>query len=314
VVVAHLVPEFLPLIRERSPDTFLVGHTVWETDRIPDHWIPCLDSADMLVVPSHFSAQSITSSPVSVPVEVVPHVTPPQCSRDSDVWSTIPEDVFVFYTIADWTERKAIHKTIAAYLRGFNSSDPVVLIVKTSYRDFRTPGPSGRSAVERGTAAWSLAKLLSGHRDPPNVCLEVRQLSDGEICALHRRGDCFVSLSRGEGWGMGAFDAAAHGNPVVTTGFGGQLDYLGASPYLVDFDVVAVENAEGFPSYASYQHWAEPDIDHGATLLREVNSRRQEARSLARATAEDIRERFSPAVVAESFRSAVEKHYNANPT
>ena len=58
------------------------------------------------------------------------------------------------------------------------------------------------------------------------------------------------SCARGEGWGLGGFDAAAHGNPVVTTGFGGQLDYLADSPHLVHFELVAVQDPVGFPSYA----------------------------------------------------------------
>ncbi len=146
----------------------------------------------------------------------------------------------------------------------------MLLIVKTSRRDFRRPAPSGGGRVEPGTTAWSLAELLRGHPDPPEIRLITRRLSDGEIGRLHDDGDCFVSLCRSEGWGLGAFDAAAHGTPVVTTAFGGHLDYLAGSPHLVDFDLVAVEDPSGLPSYAPDQRWAEPDLDHGAAVLREV--------------------------------------------
>jgi glycosyltransferase involved in cell wall biosynthesis len=307
VVVAHLVPEFFPLVRQRAPDAFLVGHTVWDTDRIPDHWVECLDAADLLVVPSRFAADAIASSPVVSPVAVVPHVVTTVPSRAVEAFGASSE-TFVFYTIADWNERKAPFKTIEAYLRAFTSRDRVLLIVKTSYRDFRSPPPIGRRQVEPGTAAWSLAQLLAGHRDPPAVRLSPWPMTGANIARLHHRADCFVSLCRAEGWGLGAFDAAAHGKPVVITGFGGQLDYLGDSPYLVDFGLVPVQDPAGYPSYAPDQRWAEPDIDHGAALLRTVFDQREQAAVRAGARAGDIRHRYRPEAIAAAFRSAVEEH------
>jgi glycosyltransferase involved in cell wall biosynthesis len=310
VVVAHLVPEYFPLVRQRNPDAFLVGHTVWETDRLPHHWVPSLNLADLLVVPSRFSAEVIATSPVVAPVAVVPHVATTVPARPVEGWGASSE-TFVFYTIADWNQRKAPFKTIEAYLRAFTSRDPVLLIVKTSYRDFCAQPPTGRREVEPGTTAWSLAQLLARHRDPPAIRLVTRPLTDGEIATMHRGGDCFVSLCRSEGWGLGAFDAAAHGNPVVITGFGGQLDYLADSPYLVNFDLVPVEDPAGFPSYAPDQRWAEPDVDHGAALLCTVVQHRQQAAALAGSLAPEIRHRYRPEAIAAAFRSAVEEHRGA---
>src|ERR1019366_7870019 len=107
-------------------------------------------------------------------------------------------------------------RTIEAYLRAFAAKDRVLLVVKTSHQDRRTGPFDGGRMAGRGTSAWSLAQCLADHPDPPAVRLITRALTPAEISSLHRRGDCFVSLCRSEGWGLGAFDAAAHGNPVVT--------------------------------------------------------------------------------------------------
>lgn len=56
--------------------------------------------------------------------------------------------------------------------------------------------------------------------------LEVGDWTDDRVAGLHARGECFVSLTHGEGWGIPAFDACACGNPVVITGWGGQLEHL----------------------------------------------------------------------------------------
>jgi glycosyltransferase involved in cell wall biosynthesis len=134
-------------------------------------------------------------------------------------------------------------------------------------------------------------------------------MTDHEIASLHRVGDCFVSLCRSEGWGLGAFDAAAYGNPVVTTGFGGHLDYLAGSPHLVGFDLVSVDDPAGFPSYAPDQRWAEPDIVHGAAVLRKIVAHREEAAAAAGPMAREIRWRYRPAAIASAFRAAVEEHH-----
>jgi glycosyltransferase involved in cell wall biosynthesis len=310
VVVAHLVAEYLPVIRARCPEAFLVAHTVWDTTRIPRHWIECLNQADLVVVPSRFSAAAIDRCEVTPPVAIVPHVAPPTTAvSPADAWPEIPKDVVVFYTIAEWNERKAPFRTVEAFLRAFTSRDRVLLVVKTSHFDRRTAPTAVPSVAGKGTSAWALARLLASHADPPPVRLITRALAEYELCALHRRGDCYVSLARGEGWGLGAFDAAAHGNPVVTTGFGGQLDYLGDSPLLVRFELVPVHDPAGFPSYAPDQRWAEPDVDHAATLLREVARDSRRAARLARPIAARIHRRYNGSAVAVAFRRAVEQHH-----
>ena len=305
VLVAHLVPEFLPLVRARAPEAFLVAHTVWDTDRIPSHWVDCLDRADLIVVPSRFSADAIAASSVSTPLEVVPHVAP-SLTGQVPAATGIPDDVFVFYTIGEWTERKAILKSVEAYVRAFSRHDRVLLIIKSSRRDMRFTVDSPSAAGE-GTSAWSLAQLLARYPDPPAIRLITGDLSNGEIFALHRRGNCYVSLCRSEGFGLGAFDAAAHGKPVVMTGFGGQVDFLRDSAYLVSFDLVPVLDPAGYPSFAPDQRWAEPDLDHAAALLRQVAENPEEAAAVAQSLAARNRQQYNPESVADTLRAAVDK-------
>jgi glycosyltransferase involved in cell wall biosynthesis len=309
VAVAHVVPERFPDVRTVvGPEPFFVGHTVWDTDRIPAHWLPFLGVADLVVVPSHFAAEAFRSAALGPPVEIVPHVAPAIANSPPGVWERIPRETFVFYTIGEWNERKAVFKTIEAYVQAFSGRDDVLLVVKTSALDRRAPTASPSGTAGPGSTAWTVAKLLAGRQDPPKVRLVTAALADRDIGELHRRGRCFVSLCRCEGWGLGAFDAAAYGNPVVITGYGGQLDYLADSPYLVDFEVVPVEDPAGFPSYAPDQHWAEPDVNHAARLMRQIAAYPADATAFARSAAEEIRERFSPAAIASAFRSAVERH------
>lgn len=306
VVVAHLVPEFFPRLRAEFPDALLVGHTVWETDRLPEHWPACLEATDLVVVPSAFSAAPMESAGLGTPVAVVPHVAPDVDGVGSHHWLGVADDVTVFYTIAEWTDRKAVFHTIEAFLRAFSGRDNVLLVVKTTALDLRSDQVRRPGVGRTGTTPFAVAGLLAGRADPPAIRLVTRPLSSAQVTGLHRRGDAYVSLARAEGWGLGAFDAAAFGNPVVTTAFGGQLDYLGDSPHLVDYRLVPVQENSRTASYTAEQHWAEADLDHAARLLRRIAEDPSAARADARRRASRLLETYSPAAVARAMRAAVD--------
>jgi glycosyltransferase involved in cell wall biosynthesis len=310
VVVVHHVPEYFPRVRSERGEAFLVGHTVWETDRLPRHWRECMEAVDLLVVPCRMNEEVIRRGGVRTPVAVVGHAAPAPlpaaAGEEEGPAGGFPEGTLVFYTIAMWTERKAVYRTVEAFLRAFTARDPVALVVKSSLRDYTRPMSERGGLARDGTTGWTLAGLLAQHPEPPPVRLIARDLSDRELAGLHARGDCYVSLCRSEGWGLGSFDAAAYGKPVVTTGFGGQLDYLGEWPYLVDYRLVRVRDRAGAGSYTPDQRWAEPDVEHGAALLRQIAGEPGAATARAAELGGEIRRRYSPAEVGGAFIEAVE--------
>ena len=305
-VVAHLVPEYWPLLRERYPGTPLVGHTVWETDRLPAHWPPLLDTADLIVVPTAWNREVMERAGVRAPVRVVPHAAAVPRPVTGEAWSAIPHETFVVYTVAPWTARKALERTVLAYQAAFSGRDDTLLVIKTSARDLTAPHPESASPVAPGTTAWTLARLLGRFPRPAPVSLVTAELPETDIDALHARGDCYLSLCRAEGWGIPAFDAAAWGNPIVITGYGGQCAYLHADgAWLVDHDLVAVDDPAGGRSYTGDQRWAEPSIERGAALLREVEAAPAEARARAARSRDRVLREFAPPVVAEAFLGAL---------
>jgi glycosyltransferase involved in cell wall biosynthesis len=295
-------------VRDLFPDGLFVGQTVWETDRLPAHWPALLEVPDLLTVPCRWNADVIRAAGVRTPVAVVPHVAPRVRPGDDSAWADIGPDTFVFSTIGQWTERKAVDLTIRAYLDAFSRDDPVLLVVKTSWRDCTYAGPTPQGAAGRGTTAGTVARMLAARgADAPAVRLVTRHLHDDAIAGLHSRSDAYVSLSRAEGWGLGAFDAAAYGNPVVTTRFGGPLDYLDpAASWLVDAELVPVYMPAGAPSYTADQRWAEPSVAHGSSLMREVFEAGPAGRARAAPQAVAVNERYSPSAIAATFFAAVD--------
>jgi glycosyltransferase involved in cell wall biosynthesis len=300
--VAHLVPEYYALVRGVVPDGALVGHTVWETDRMPVHWLPLLDAIDLVMVPTRWNREVFEAGGVRTPIAVVPHVACDPVPGDGGAGLGLPDDVMVFYTISRWDERKAPFLTVRAFLDAFTADDPVVLVVKTGLWSEAPPPPAFRTGHRiEWTTAWQVAHLVRDYRNPARVVVASELWSPDQISGLHQRGDVFVALTRGEGWGLGVFDACAYGNPVVTTGWGGPLEYLDPEAAgLVDARIVPVHH-HAHRSYGPDQSWAEPDLDHAVDRLRAVAADLSGSRARATPLRERVLEDYAPGRIAAEF-------------
>jgi glycosyltransferase involved in cell wall biosynthesis len=131
------------------------------------------------------------------------------------------------------------------------------------------------------------------HPSSARVLALMEPLSDAEIQDLHARGDCYVSLTRAEGWGLGAYEVAFAGNPVVMTGHGGQLEFLPDTlAYLVDYQLIPAAMGGGPGAVFRSHRWAAPDLAHGAQLMREVFTHPEAARERGRRLQAFVREKF----------------------
>ncbi|HQT94591.1 MAG TPA: hypothetical protein PLB88_03575 [Thermoanaerobaculaceae bacterium] len=301
-VIVHLRPAFYPKWAQVEPGKRLVGHTVWETDRVPRHWIPLLNTVSDVVVPSRWNREAFLKAGVQAPVHAIPHVAVSAGLRRSagEPHAERADGApFVFYTIGTWTARKAIPLLVRCYLETFTARDPVRLVLKTTeaaythvwhqrfYGTRRVWAALRRAAprLARGAAATArglVETMLRRHHEPPEITLVTASLDESEVDALHRDGDCFVSLTHGEGWGLGAFDAAAHGTPVIITGFGGQMEYLDpARAGIVGYDLVPVRDDNDPANFRRDQRWAVPRLREAAELMRSVVARPAEWRERA---------------------------------
>jgi hypothetical protein len=301
-VILHTVPEFYPFWIKREPNKKTIGYTVWETDKLPHHWSKLLNSVDQLLVPCQWNKKVFRKCGVTTPINVIPHIISDQNpTRIDTLWGIRPND-YVFYTIETWTARKAIWNTIKCYLNTFAATDPTVLVIKTSRQDFT------RKFLRKffGSTKSAVRKILNGYRQPARIKLITEELSDEDISNLHGRGDCYISLCRSEGWGLGAFDAAGYGKPVIITGWGGHLDYLPVDlAYLVNYDIISVRDKIGKSSYSGNQNWAEPRIDHASELMKHVFEKRKTAEAKGRLLQNYVRKNFCESIVTQKLISAL---------
>jgi len=260
-----------------------VAMTVWETTMMPPQWRNALRRALDVWLPCDFNAR-VFERALGRPVLTLPHPIPPPPAQVGDLSSLAvgPDDI-VFYSIFEWQERKGPFEQMVAFLRAFPDRGDVVLVLKT-----------GSSATADAHDALRRARHTTTSKARIVLCCE--PWSDATVAALHARGDCYVSLHRGEGWGYPLFEAAVRGTPVVATAFGGPLDYLDRTHHrLVSYRVVPVRQRYVF--YNGAMDWADPDVEEAAGHLRWTYEHLGEARRLAEEAAASLRQRYAPDVV-----------------
>lgn len=193
VQIVHMTPENFPSYR--IPGIKNIGYTVWETTKLPAHWVPLCNTMDEIWVPCDWNIEVFKSSGVTVPVKKIEHtIDLQQFDNIEHVDLGLPKDKFIFYSIFQWTERKNPQGLIKAFLSEFSRNDNVVLVLKT-YR--QNNSEQDKKWIENEIGSIKNNMYLDDHAP---IMLMHKMLSRQEILSLHKTGNCLVLPHRAEGW------------------------------------------------------------------------------------------------------------------
>ncbi len=320
-VIMQLTPEHFATALEHAGSSVMrrIAYTTWEADKIPPHWLSLLRRTDALVVPSSFNAQVFATSGYPHSIHTIGHVrrhrfnefSSADLSATREALGIRPKDK-VFYTVNRFDPRKAIDQLVLAFAAAFNAQDPVVLVIKTSSEGYGPPPwyPSikPQEEIARVLSVAANKGLLSASGGPRIRVVAESQASGRSVDALHAIADCYVSLTHGEGFGMGACEAATLGTPVVMTAWSGQMDFLGPAwrgglPYRLEAAPVWPITR---PSYWSDQRWAVADQAATIERLRDFAANPAPFQDEARALQTRVCNDFSEARIAQKWRAVLQ--------
>lgn len=279
VVILHSVCDlWIPIVRRekrRNPKVVTIGITVWETDATPPQWTPHLRCVDRVTVPCRFNMDVFARCVPGLDVTFLPH---PVLKNDVNIPETVPASLsfptgpYVFYTINEWSGRKGLELLVRSFVEEFSSDDNVLLFIKT------------HGSVSKDIGSQFIESTLATRSNPPKIIVDYDRWSDGEIEYLHNVGNCYVSLTRSEGHGLGACHAALRGKYVIMSNYGGQVDYLKGVAWVKCTSTAAYlctpfddrhERCLDLPccrffSYfiAAQQCWGDPDVVEAKSLMR----------------------------------------------
>jgi glycosyltransferase involved in cell wall biosynthesis len=289
----EIEPTLARLGTDLPKDAYNVVYPMWELSKYPKVWATQLDRFDEVWAPSKFTYESIASA-VAKPVMHMPLAG--QIHLNSFLGRRhfqIPESSFTFLFFFDLTshiQRKNPFAVLQAFenLCSLRPDEDLCLVIKVK---------GGRMNPEDQSIFHTYLDRLKG-----KLIVIDHLLSDNEVKNLLRCSDCFVSLHRSEGFGLGLITAMFLGKPVIATAYSANMDFMTEkNSCLVRYKLCEVP--DGAYPYSEGQVWADPDVDHAVEYMLRLVSDRDYVRSIGDEASRHIRVHFS-------YRAAGLRYYD----
>lgn len=243
----------------------------WETDRIPLYWALTLNAFDEIIVPCSHNKKAFERSGVTQTIHVIPM---PAVKSDYTIPDYIEpffipeinEETTIFYNIAQWSHKKGIDAAIRSYFLAFQNNENVLLLLKGYIGMQKQAGDAQKliKAIDDIKGSMRLNRY-------PRIYITDMTMNDTQLMQLHKLGDCYVNMSRGEGWGIPPFEALLFGNELITTIHSGMEEW--ALPSLVYPVQSVLDSVHNMPHpdpmlYTANENWYEPNIISGANAFK----------------------------------------------
>jgi glycosyltransferase involved in cell wall biosynthesis len=272
--------------RRHTEKSYNILSTFWELQHAPESWRSDLDFFDELWVPNRFVANSFRQI-FSKHILIMPPCVDLGIERAPNraKFGLDPTKFYFLFSFDrnSYMERKNPLGIANAFASAFSDGrDDVGLIFKLS--GSRTPFQKIALELEATAKRDRRITILQG------------DWQRADILTLMSSVDCFVSLHRSEGFGLGMAEAMFLGKPVIGTAYSGNADFLTEETgFPVPYQISAVKQGE-YPHSAG-NYWAKPDLRIAAEMMRTVASMTNEVRSKASRGQAYIQQHHSPKAV-----------------
>lgn len=278
---------------------FKIAYNVWESTRQPQFFFEQLLKFDQLWVPSEWQRQvSIEQGFPADRVFVVPEAVDSKIFHP-DTNNILPDEYknnrFKFIIFGRWDYRKATKEIIDTFLRTFDKSEPVDLIISVD----NPYSVDGMKTTEERLEHY-------GFKDSRIKILNF--LSREDYIRYLKAGHVFLSCARSEGWNLPLIEALACGTPSIYSDWGAQLQFakgkghpvkiIGEKPVgegeTYGLGKKAADESHGNDSEVSMPgNFCEPDFDDLSKVMRDVYVNYWEYKSKALKDSEIVRTEFS---------------------
>ena len=240
--------------------------TMFETSELPHEFVEPLGRYDTVLVPCEANRRTFARHH--------PDVRTIPLGVDPERWHFTerpPADPFTFLTVgARWWYRKGLDLVLDAFqaLR-----DELVSAGEPRPRLMLHPG-----------APDAAGTLRERSRDDPDVVWLNGKLIPAAEVQLSEMAHCYVSGSRGEGWGLCPHQAIAQGCPTILADAAGQHEFARYGTPIGWHQIAATE----YGDWRELGHWWEPDADELLAAMRLVYTSYDQAQVRAAVGATEI--------------------------
>lgn len=238
--------------------TYNIGYWFWELENFPKKWGYATHIVDEIWVATDYIANAMRKGGkkvVKIPFPLEFEL--PIASMNKEYFG-LDSNKFTFLFSFDFLssiERKNPQGVIQAFQKAFpKSDDSVRLIIKTMNAD---------------SHANEFKILEKAINEDPRIEIRDRYLAQSEMRGLIRSSDCYISLHRAEGLGLGLAEAMYMGKPTIATAYSGNLEFMNNfNSILVPYRLVSISQGE-YPN-GEGGLWAEPNTNDAAIAMRKV--------------------------------------------
>ena len=242
-----------------------IGFLVWEGDKIPKSWMKdCLNpEIDLIFVPSEHTRMAIENTVVDTKdliatkqlmskVHVIPHGVDPNLFKPGKKKT----DIFTFLCNKGFRgleDRGGIQYAIKAFIEEFKLGEAqMILKINPAY-------PMGDMNQH--------LKDLGVKEDSPKIGVCADNMKYEDLPNLYNDCDVFVAPTRAEAFNIPCLEALSCGKPVITSNFGGQIDFCNdKNGWIIGGELKTVEHELMYEEVK----WLTPDITELRKAMREA--------------------------------------------
>lgn len=305
VKIIHLTPDEFPRYIEK--DKYNIAHLFWETDRLPEPWISCINKMDEVWTSGEGMIDVFKQCGVRVPIYAFPQpIDISLADKQMKPFQIYGHKSFLFYSIFQWIDRKNPEGLIKTYWKTFEGNENVSLLLKTYRVNF---SETEFNLIQDDIQRWRSELNL---RHYPRLLLCKRLLADEDILRLHITGDAYVIADHGEGWNRVLHEALLFGKPSISSARGGIHEHLTSDHYFrVPTTYANVTEQKWIPWYTKNMRWAEPDLNELSKLMQYVYKAKGQAQARGTLAQTFIKDNFSFHKIGNMMRERLQELYDA---
>lgn len=274
-----LIPFFFKILKFKMFKNYNIGYWFWELDKIPYKWKLYKNFIDEIWVNSEYTLNAFKDISKNI-VKIPFYVDLGSYTRYSKKELQLPDNKFIFiftFDFSSYYHRKNPESIIDAFNLAFQESNEVFLLIKT------INGEKNPKYFSR------LKTIVSKYK---NIDFRNKFLSRDKQISLILNSDCYVSLHRAEGLGLGMAEAMYLKKPVIATNYSGNLEFMNKSnSCLVKYKRIGISDEQYI--YGNSQYWAEPDVSHASFFMKKIKEDKNFRRKISQQGFVDIRKKFN---------------------
>ncbi|KXS32077.1 MAG: Glycosyl transferase [Candidatus Gallionella acididurans] len=291
----QIFPVYLHLGRNFFERRYNIGYPFWELSKFPLEWIPPMQLMDEVWAPTTYIQKALSDALGKDVLYMPVGVALPKISQLGRNHFGIPEDQYTFFFAFDFLSfivRKNPYAVVAAFKKAFPlGNEKAGLIMK---------------AMNAKESSDSWKRLVHDIGRDKRIRLINETMDKATLLSFKSECDCYISLHRAEGLGLGPLEAMLLGKPVIVTNYSGNTDYAKLdNSCLVDYTLIPVQ--EGQYLFHENQVWADPDIEHAAWHMKRLANDPEFGIALGKKAAVFVAANFSPAYCGQLYKRRLQE-------